>query len=73
MICTCETSKSLYVGLARTVPPTNTNFQLTVLLTRHQEDLYEDLAVQSFEVYHHFAGVTVYSVARKLCRSDKIS
>ena len=35
----------LYVGLARTVSPTNTNFRLTFLLTRLQETLYEDLPV----------------------------
>ena len=35
---------TLYVGLARTTPPTNTNFRLTFLLvTRLQEALYEDL------------------------------
>ena len=34
-----------YVGLARAVSPTNTNFRLTFLLTRLQEALYEDLAV----------------------------
>ena len=33
-----------YVGLAHAVSPTNTNFQLTFLLTRLQEALYEDLA-----------------------------
>ena len=38
-------SYSLYVGLARAVSPTNTNFRLTFLLTRLQEALYEDLAV----------------------------
>ena len=36
---------SLYVGLARAVSPTNTNFRLTFLLIRLQEALYEDLAV----------------------------
>ena len=36
---------TLYVGLARAVSPTNTNFRLTFLLTRLQEALYEDLAV----------------------------
>ena len=36
---------TLYVGLARAVSPTNTNFWLTFLLTRLQEALYEDLAV----------------------------
>ena len=36
---------TLYVGLARAVSPTNTNFRLTVLLTQLQEALYEDLAV----------------------------
>ena len=35
----------LYIGLARAVSPTNTNFRLTFLLTRLQEALYEDLAV----------------------------
>ena len=36
---------SLYVGLARAVSPTNTNFRLTFLVTRFQEAIYEDLAV----------------------------
>ena len=40
-----ERSSTLYVGLARAVPPTNTNFRLTFLLTRLQEALYEDLPV----------------------------
>ena len=40
-----ECSSTLYVGLARTAPPTNTKFRLTFLLTRLQEVLYEDLAV----------------------------
>ena len=40
-----ECGSTLYVGLARAVPPTNTNFRLTFLLTRLQEALYEDLAV----------------------------
>ena len=40
-----EYGSTLYVGLARAVSPTNTNFQLTFLLTRLQEALYEDLAV----------------------------
>ena len=40
-----ECGSTLYVGLARAVPPTNTNFQLTFLLTHLQEALYEDLAV----------------------------
>ena len=55
-----EYGRSLYVGLARAVSPTNTNFRLTFLLTQLQEEaLYEDLAVQSikFEVYHHFSGL----------------
>ena len=30
---------TLYVGMARTAPPTNTNFQLTFLLTRLQDTL----------------------------------
>ena len=40
-----EYGSALYVGLARAVSPTNTNFRLTFLLTRLQEALYEDLAV----------------------------
>ena len=40
-----ECGSTLYVGLARIAPPTNTNFRLTFLLTRLQEALYEDLAV----------------------------
>ena len=38
-------SVRVYVGLARDVSPTNTNFRLTYLLTRLQVALYEDLAV----------------------------
>ena len=40
-----EYGSTLYVGLARAISPTNTNFRLTFLLTRLQEALYEDLAV----------------------------
>ena len=40
-----ERGSTLYVGLTRTAPPTNTNFRLTFLLTRLQEALYEYLAV----------------------------
>ena len=40
-----EYGSTLYVGLARAVSPTNTNFRLTFLLTRLQEALYDDLAV----------------------------
>ena len=40
-----EYGSILYVGLARAVSPTNTNFRLTFLLTRLQEALYEDLAI----------------------------
>ena len=40
-----EYGSTLYVGLARAVSPTNTNFRLTFLLTVLQEALYEDLAV----------------------------
>ena len=40
-----EYGSTLYVGLARAVSPTNTNFRLTFLLTRLQEALYEDLAI----------------------------
>ena len=43
--CIREYGSTLYVGLARAVSPTNTNFRLTFLLTRLQEALYEDLAV----------------------------
>ena len=35
-----EYGSTLYVGLARAVSPTNTNFRLTFLLTRLQEALY---------------------------------
>ena len=40
-----EYGSTLYVGLARAVSPTNTNFRLTFLLTRLQVALYEDFAV----------------------------
>ena len=40
-----EYGSTLYVGLARAVSPTNTNFRLTFLLIRVEEALYEDLAV----------------------------
>ena len=40
-----EYGSTLYVGLARAVSPTNTNFRLTFILTQLQEALYEDLAV----------------------------
>ena len=40
-----ECGSTLYVWLARTTPPINTNFRLTFLLTRLQEALYEDLPV----------------------------
>ena len=40
-----EYGSTPYVGLARAVSPTITNFRLTFLLTRLQEALYEDLAV----------------------------
>ena len=40
-----EWGSTLYVELACTAPPTNTNFRLTFLLTRLQEALYEDLSV----------------------------
>ena len=40
-----EYGSTLYVGLARALSPTNTNFRLTFLLTRLQEALYEDLDV----------------------------
>ena len=40
-----EYGSTLYVGLARAVSSTNTNFRLAFSLTRLQEALYEDLAV----------------------------
>ena len=40
-----ECSSTLYIGLARTAPPTYTNFRLTFVITRLQEALYEDLSV----------------------------
>ena len=40
-----EYGSTLYVGLARAVLPTNTNFRLSFLLTWLQEAFYEDLAV----------------------------
>ena len=40
-----ECGSTLYVGLARAIPPTNTNNGLIFLLTRLQEALYEDLHV----------------------------
>ena len=58
-----ECGSTLYVGLARavppTVPPTNTNFWLTFLLTQIEKSLYEELPVQiiKFEVYHNFSGL----------------
>ena len=45
-----EYGSTLYVGLARAVSPTNTNFRLTFLLTRLQEALYEDLAVLEHQI-----------------------
>ena len=44
-MCCNQIIRTFYVGLARAVSPTNTNFRLTFLLTRLQEALYEDLAV----------------------------
>ena len=41
-----EYGSTLYVGLARAVSPTNTNFRLTFLLTRLQEALYEDFCIE---------------------------
>ena len=40
-----ECDSTLNVGLARSAPPTNTNFRLTLLLTRLQDALYEDLPI----------------------------
>ena len=44
-ICKCMG----YVGLARTAPPNNTNFQLTFLPTQLQEALYKTYSASSFE------------------------
>ena len=44
-IPTC--GSTLYVGLARAVSPTNTNFWLTFLLTRLQEALSEESNLKS--------------------------
>ena len=38
-------NRDIHVGLACAIPPTNTNFQLSFLLTQLQEALYEDLPV----------------------------
>ena len=46
-----EVGNILYVGLARTASPTNTNFRLTFLLTQHQEALYENLLECSVDYY----------------------
>ena len=40
-----ECGTTLYVGMAYPAPPTNTNFQITFLLTRLWKALYEDLPV----------------------------
>ena len=40
-----ECGSTLYVGLAHTAPPTNTNFRLTFLLPRLQEALYGGITV----------------------------
>ena len=40
-----EYGSTLYVGLARAVSPTNTNFRLSFFTNLTQEALYEDLAV----------------------------
>ena len=40
-----ECGSTPYVGLAHAVPSSNTNFRLTLLLTRLQEAFYEDLPV----------------------------
>ena len=47
---------------------TNTNFRFIFLLTRFQEDVYEDLPVQSikFEIYHHFSGLCFISGSQYL-------
>ena len=42
--------REYYVGLARAVSPTITNFRLTFLLTRLQEALYEDLAIIEHQI-----------------------
>ena len=57
LVLTRECDSTLY-GLARAVPPTNTNFRLTFLLIRLQEALYEDFQIIKFEVDHHFSGLS---------------
>ena len=44
VVVSIEYGSTLYVGLSRAVSPTNTKLRLSFLLTRLQEDLYEDLA-----------------------------
>ena len=51
-----ECGSTLYVGMAHPAPHTNTNFQITFLLTRLLEALYEDLPVE--HLYHHFFGLS---------------
>ena len=40
-----ECGSTLYVGMAHPAPPTNTNFQISFLLTQLREAFYEDLPV----------------------------
>ena len=46
-----ECDSALYVGLARAVSPSNTNFRLTFLLIRLQEALYEDISVYKLYIW----------------------
>ena len=45
-----ECGSTLYVGLAHTAPPTNTNFRLTFLLPRLQEALYGDIPYRALNL-----------------------
>ena len=57
--CGSSTKSESVVALSmRGAPSANANFQITFLLTRLLETLYENLLVLSikFEVYHHFSG-----------------
>ena len=45
-----ECGSTLYVGMAHPAPPTNTNFQITFLLTQLLEALYEDLPVIEHQI-----------------------
>ena len=48
-LCYQRVLPTLYVGLAHTAPPFNTNFRLTFLLTQLLEALYEDIPAWSIK------------------------